>query len=49
METHTDQMIIGFLKALAFCVIIASVLDVPVELSQTAVPSVYLPTAGTII
>ena len=48
--THIDEIIIALLETLAFCVIIAGVLSVTVDLSNTAVPTDYLlPTSETTI
>ena len=44
MGTHIDEIVIGTLKTLAFCVIIAGVLAVPVQLLHSPGLHTYLPT-----
>ena len=46
MGTHIDEIVIGLLKSLAFCVIIAGVLAVPVQLLHSPALHTYLPTAA---
>jgi len=44
MGTNLDEMVIGLLKSLAFCVIMAGVLAVPVQLLHSPGLHTYLPT-----